>query len=391
MFRASQTSRGVNIGLVFLLSVLSLFLMSCQEAVEEDPGANIFNPDAGEAQPLPEQQEEAAPAKVEAGQTAELFIETIEVELQDMAAPQVLVGGNLPDGCTQLAGSEMERQDNTFEITLLAERPDEQACTEALVPFQETIPLEVTNLPAGEYTVNVNGKTETFTLTEESADQEVPFTSPEEAEAYYVNEAKEALAQQRSVEPDEIQVESFSPVEGQEEVYSIKLRLNEETYEYQGQAGRVLPFSEPVAETGELPEEGLSPYNQIVEALNATGATVQAVGETSEPSQPVFSVPAQVVMVNGEEVQVYVYEDEAAAEAEAARVSPNGVEITPAEGREAEALDWADTPHFYRQGSALVLYVGSATETLEDLEMALGPQFAGGGAPTDSQAEGSDG
>jgi hypothetical protein len=330
---------------------------------------------------------------VEEGQAAELFVETIEVQLQDTATPQLLVSGNLPDGCTQLTGSEVERQDNTFEITLLAERPAEQACTEALVPFQETIPLEVTNLPAGEYTVNVNGKTQTFTLEEDSADQEVPFTSPEEAEAYYVNEAKEALAQQRSVEPDEIQVESFSPIEGQEEVYSIKLRLNEETYEYQGQAGRVLPFSEPVAETGELPEEGLSSYNQIVEALNATGATVQAVGEASEPSQPFFSVPSQVVMVNGEEVQVYVYEDEAAAKAEAARISPNGAEITPAEGSEAAIVDWVDTPHFYRQGSALILYVGSATETLEDLEMALGPQFAGGEgeAPTDTEAEGSDG
>jgi hypothetical protein len=297
----------------------------------------------------------------------------------------------LSDGCTRLTGAEVERQDNTFEITLIAGRPDEQACTEALVPFQETIPLEVMNLPAGEYTVNVNGKTENFTLEAENASQEVPFNSPEDAEAYYVNEAKEALAQQRSVEPEEIQVESFSAVEGQEEVYSITLRLDDQTYEFQGQAGRVLPFSEPVAETGELPEEGLSPYNQIVEALDATGASVQAVGEATEPSQPFFSVPSQTVMVNGEEVQVYIYEDEAAAEAEAARVSPDGVEITPAEGSEAATVDWVDTPHFYRRGPALVLYVGSATDTLEALEIALGAQFAGGEAPADTQAEGSDG
>jgi hypothetical protein len=389
MIRSSQTSRVVNVGLVFLLIVMSLFLVSCQEASggEEAGGAEIFDPDAGEAQPLPEQ-EEAAPAEVEEGSAGEALVDSIEVQLQDAATPQVLVTGNLPDGCTQLTGNQVERQGNTFEIILVTDRLADQMCTEALVPFQETIPLEVMNLPAGEYTVNVNGETETFTLEADSANQEVPFNSPEEAEAYYVNEAKESLAQQRSVELDEIQVESFSPVEGQEEVYSIKLRLEDQTYEYQGQAGRVLPFSEPVAETGELPGEGLSPYTQIVEALDATGATVQAVGETSEPSQPFFSVPSQVVMVNGEEVQVYIYEDETAAEAEAAQISPDGTEMTPTEGSEAATVDWVDTPHFYRKGPALVLYVGNATDTLEALEIALGPQFAGGEVP---QAEGSDG
>jgi inhibitor of cysteine peptidase len=37
-------------------------------------------------------------------------------------------------------------------------------CTQALVPFEETIPLDVEGLLAGEYTVNVNGVMATFTL-----------------------------------------------------------------------------------------------------------------------------------------------------------------------------------------------------------------------------------
>jgi inhibitor of cysteine peptidase len=37
-------------------------------------------------------------------------------------------------------------------------------CTQALVPFEESIDLDVRGLPAGTYTVDVHGETATFTL-----------------------------------------------------------------------------------------------------------------------------------------------------------------------------------------------------------------------------------
>jgi hypothetical protein len=41
-------------------------------------------------------------------------------------------------------------------------------------------------------------------------------------------------------------------------------------------------------------------------------------------------------------------------------------------------VSWMDTPHFYKTGKIIVLYVGSDTTVLELLEGVLGPQFAGG-------------
>jgi len=44
-------------------------------------------------------------------------------------------------------------------------RPREAVCTEALVPFEQNIPLDVYGLERGTYTVNVNGIEESFELT----------------------------------------------------------------------------------------------------------------------------------------------------------------------------------------------------------------------------------
>lgn len=384
MSQLFQRSQGVKTGLVLLLILVSLFLIGCQEAATEEQVESQVVPEgldpdepSGAAQPLPAQ-EEPGPEEAQQGPAGKIFVDTLEVQFLEAATPQVLIQGNLSDGCTQLAEREVERQGNTFQVTLTAERAPEQMCTEALVPFEETVPLETMNLPAGEYTVNVNGKTETFTLETGSASQEVPFTSPEDAEAYYANEAKEALAQQQSVEPDEIQVESVTLMEGQEEVYSITLQFEGETYEYHGQAGRVLSISEPVAETGELPGEGLDGYNELVEALDATGAIVQPVEEGAEAPEAVFSPPGQVIMVGETEVYVYEYESEEAAEADAARISADGSEIEPGEGSDSTTIGWVSTPHFYRNGRFLILYLGDNVETLSTLQVVFGPQFAGG-------------
>ena len=37
-------------------------------------------------------------------------------------------------------------------------------CTEALVPYEQAVPLDVAGLPAGVYTVTVNGVSDTFEL-----------------------------------------------------------------------------------------------------------------------------------------------------------------------------------------------------------------------------------
>lgn len=107
---------------------------------------------------------------------------------------------------------------------------------------------------------------------------------------------------------------------------------------------------------------------EFVDALRAADATV----EPSEPiTQAFFSPEGNILKVNGEDVQVFEYESEEAMEAEAAQMAPDG-------GSNATTMiTWVDTPHFYKAGRIIVLYVGSNAAILSLLEEVLGPQFAG--------------
>ena len=87
-----------------------------------------------------------------------LMLESFPVQIT------ALVRGNLPDGCTTIDQIAQERQGNTFKVTITTRRPAGKMCTEALAPFEETIALAVNGLPAGTYTVEVNGTTRSFTL-----------------------------------------------------------------------------------------------------------------------------------------------------------------------------------------------------------------------------------
>jgi hypothetical protein len=88
-------------------------------------------------------------------------------------------------------------------------------------------------------------------------------------------------------------------------------------------------------------------------------------------SQPFFSVKGRGISVNGENVQVFVYASESAAEAEAKLVSPDGT------GVGTNLMSWIAPPHFYRKGELIVLYVGGEHSVVDALVAVLGPQFAG--------------
>ena len=87
-----------------------------------------------------------------------LILESFPVQVR------VLARGNLPDGCTEIDGVGQERVDRTFTVTITTARPADAICTQALVPFEETIPLDARDLPAGVYSVDVNGVQGTFEL-----------------------------------------------------------------------------------------------------------------------------------------------------------------------------------------------------------------------------------
>ena len=99
--------------------------------------------------------------------SSDAFIEGLSLEVMESYPVQVRaqLTGNLPDGCTKIHEIRSSRDGNTFTIQVITETPaGDVACTMALVPFEESHDLAVEGLPAGEYTVRVNGLSESFTL-----------------------------------------------------------------------------------------------------------------------------------------------------------------------------------------------------------------------------------
>ena len=90
----------------------------------------------------------------------------IEIYILESFPVQVHVNvqGELPDACTRLDNLTIQREYNTYLITLKTTRQADEICAQVIASFEQIIPLDVKNLPAGIYTVNVNGVAEIFEL-----------------------------------------------------------------------------------------------------------------------------------------------------------------------------------------------------------------------------------
>jgi hypothetical protein len=96
--------------------------------------------------------------------TGQAKVESIEIKVLETVPVQieVIARGTLPDSCTQIDMAGVQRAGNTYTATVTTKRDASVSCTSSSVPFDRTIPLDVLNLPAGLYTVNVNGVIGTF-------------------------------------------------------------------------------------------------------------------------------------------------------------------------------------------------------------------------------------
>jgi len=110
----------------------------------------------------------------EASVAKALTVDEIDIQVLGSFPVQVRViaRGNLPDGCTTIKDVTKERQDLKFIVEITGQRPADIACTQALVPFEEVIDLDVYGLKAGTYTVEVNGVRDTFELSTDNVPQD---------------------------------------------------------------------------------------------------------------------------------------------------------------------------------------------------------------------------
>lgn len=100
--------------------------------------------------------ENLALAQVDELAVAVLFTDPPQVELQ--------VLGHMSTPCNDLK-TAVSREGNTFYVAI-AESPHQtfQICVQVLEPYEQTIPLDVTNLGPGDYLVKVNEEFIDFTL-----------------------------------------------------------------------------------------------------------------------------------------------------------------------------------------------------------------------------------
>jgi len=93
-------------------------------------------------------------------------VEDIEILILESSPVQVNVvaKGYLPDGCTEIGDITKSKDGNTFVINIETIRPADAMCTQAIVPYEEVIPLDVYGLKAGAYNVVVNSVSDSFEL-----------------------------------------------------------------------------------------------------------------------------------------------------------------------------------------------------------------------------------
>jgi hypothetical protein len=77
------------------------------------------------------------------------------------------VSGMLPDGCSTIGANVQEVNNSTLEVTLYSTGSDDDCSFLNPTPFKERVSLDVRGIPAGTYSVEVNGVIARGSLTKE--------------------------------------------------------------------------------------------------------------------------------------------------------------------------------------------------------------------------------
>ena len=162
-----------------ILLLLLFALAACsptggEPAISDDPTPATPDLDA----PVSSDDPIAQPTPVKSINAENVIIGEAQVEAIDILILEsfpvqinVHVTGYLGDGCTTLGDIETTQEGDTFLVHVTKQREADAICTQQLVGFDENIALDVEGLPAGTYTVDINGVIDTFTLDIDNVDQ----------------------------------------------------------------------------------------------------------------------------------------------------------------------------------------------------------------------------
>jgi inhibitor of cysteine peptidase len=140
------------------LLIITLSVIACSPRHVSPPSSTI-------AQPTPTGRERDTPQVVTPEPPS--YVKAIEVFLLESFPVQanVLVTVALPNSCKVVDGVTEERNDNTFKLELHISEQTKANCLPQSQSFEQIIPLDLANLTAGIYTVEVNGQSQEFELT----------------------------------------------------------------------------------------------------------------------------------------------------------------------------------------------------------------------------------
>ena len=151
-----------------LFVLLAIFLGACSKYIpapdgNDQPVTSIDTPAPTDA---------ANSNDSEYGEAA--YVESIDTVFLESFPLQVhaVVKGNLPDGCTTIQRHEIKREGDTFTITIFTQRQKGAFCTEALVPFEYIVALDVYGLPAGKYVIKAYDAVAEFMFSQDNILQE---------------------------------------------------------------------------------------------------------------------------------------------------------------------------------------------------------------------------
>jgi hypothetical protein len=130
----------------------------------------------------------------------------------------------------------------------------------------------------------------------------------------------------------------------------------------------------------------ISDMQALIFALESRGMKIE---QTGEKGSDMFGTTSQVVMVNGQRVEVFAFGSGSGALEAAVTVSLDGFTITDGPGGPVMMISWIDQPNFYLAGNSIVLYVGTDADVLDALAASTGQKFAGPDAkPVELPVEG---
>ena len=101
-----------------------------------------------------------------ASDTSEAMIEAVDIRIQESFPVQVqaAVRGQLPDACAFVEATNVSVEGNTFYVSMTVARKPNMRCAQMLTPFEQIVPLETADLPAGTYNVQVGEVVAEFEL-----------------------------------------------------------------------------------------------------------------------------------------------------------------------------------------------------------------------------------